>query len=62
VNEQGVPFWSGPKRAPEPVTFDSKDDLHLHFVAASANLIAFTLKIEQKSDMEEVRTLIEAST
>lgn len=22
LTKEGVPFWSGPKRAPEPLTFD----------------------------------------
>lgn len=25
LTKEGVPFWSGPKRAPEPLTFDYND-------------------------------------
>ena len=39
VDSSGNPFWSGPKRAPQPVVFDSSDDTHLDFVWTCANLI-----------------------
>ncbi|SCU82375.1 LAME_0C00804g1_1 [Lachancea meyersii CBS 8951] len=37
----GAPFWSGPKRAPEPLNFSLENPDHLHFVVAGANLRAF---------------------
>ncbi|SCU79074.1 LAFA_0B00540g1_1 [Lachancea sp. 'fantastica'] len=37
----GAPFWSGPKRAPEPLVFNSENPDHFHFVVAGANLRAF---------------------
>jgi ubiquitin-activating enzyme E1 len=43
--ETGVPFWSGPKRAPDPVTFDANDELCFDYVFATANLLAFNLGI-----------------
>lgn len=45
IGKEGQPFWSGPKRAPSAVYFDPKDPLHVHFVTACANLIAFNLGI-----------------
>jgi len=42
----GNPFWSGPKRAPDAITFDPSDALHQTFVTATANLIAFNLGIK----------------
>eukprot|EP00004_Rigifila_ramosa_P002992 TRINITY_DN1309_c0_g1_i1.p1 TRINITY_DN1309_c0_g1~~TRINITY_DN1309_c0_g1_i1.p1 ORF type:complete len:1097 (-),score=298.82 TRINITY_DN1309_c0_g1_i1:48-3098(-) len=41
----GLPFWSPPKRFPNPINFDSKNPLHLAFVIAGANLRAKTLCI-----------------
>lgn len=35
-----VPFWSGAKKPPSPVQFDSADPLHLEFVKSAANLRA----------------------
>jgi len=46
-DKDGAPFWSGPKRAPTPIPFDPTDELHGQFVTACANLLAFTLGIEQ---------------
>lgn len=40
VTSTGAPFWSGPKRAPTPLTFDPEDETHLDFVMAGANLRA----------------------
>ncbi|CDF88691.1 BN860_16182g1_1 [Zygosaccharomyces bailii CLIB 213] len=37
----GAPFWSGPKRAPQPLQFDITNSDHLHFIVAAANLRAF---------------------
>jgi ubiquitin-activating enzyme E1 len=46
----GTPFWSGPKRPPEPIEFDAKDPLHLDFVIAAANLRAFNYGIRGETD------------
>lgn len=37
----GAHFWSGPKRAPSPLKFDTSNPNHLNFVIAAANLRAF---------------------
>ncbi|CAK7564711.1 MAG: E1 ubiquitin-activating protein [Sporothrix epigloea] len=41
----GTPFWSGPKRAPDPVKFDAKNPTHFSFVVAATNLHAFNYNI-----------------
>ena len=51
LDQHGLPFWSGPKRAPTPIPFDPSDPLHVHFVVAAANLIAFNLGIPQSRDL-----------
>lgn len=43
VDRSGVPFWTGTKRAPTPVSFDASDPLHLAFVVAAAHMRAFNL-------------------
>ncbi|KAJ5159769.1 Ubiquitin-activating enzyme [Penicillium canariense] len=42
----GQPFWSGPKRAPTPLKFDSSNPAHIGFVIAGANLHAFNYGIK----------------
>ncbi|ODV79313.1 putative ubiquitin-activating enzyme [Suhomyces tanzawaensis NRRL Y-17324] len=37
----GAPFWTGPKRAPEPLNFDIRNDDHFRFISGGANLLAF---------------------
>ena len=44
-DSHGNPFWSGPKRAPHPIGFNPDDNLHLEFVMAAANLVAFNLGV-----------------
>ncbi|KAI0291745.1 ubiquitin activating enzyme [Russula brevipes] len=41
VTNSGQPFWSSPKRAPDPLTFDSSEPTHLQFIISAANLRAF---------------------
>ncbi|KAL1501297.1 hypothetical protein ABEB36_006643 [Hypothenemus hampei] len=40
LTSTGQLFWSGPKRCPQPLTFDINDPLHLDYVVAAANLKA----------------------
>ncbi|KAI5463703.1 ubiquitin-activating enzyme E1 1 [Mariannaea sp. PMI_226] len=42
----GTPFWSGPKRAPDALKFDTNNPTHLGFVIAGANLHAFNYNIK----------------
>ncbi|KFA63658.1 hypothetical protein S40285_03172 [Stachybotrys chlorohalonatus IBT 40285] len=42
----GTPFWSGPKRAPDPLKFDPNNPTHFGFVVAAANLHAFNYNIK----------------
>ncbi len=50
VTSSGQPFWSGPKRAPKPVTFDATDPLHLDFIIAASNLHAFNYGLRGETD------------
>ncbi len=40
VNENGIPFWSPPKRIPTPIAFNINDKIHIIFVETCANLYA----------------------
>jgi len=54
VDSHGNPFWSGPKRAPDAQWFNPEDHLHVHFVTAAANLIAYNLGIPQSRDLTSI--------
>jgi ubiquitin-activating enzyme E1 len=56
----GQPFWSGPKRCPDPIVFDAEEDLHLDYVFAGANLKAEIYGIPHIRDREEVRKMVQA--
>ncbi|KAG8967631.1 hypothetical protein FRC03_009660 [Tulasnella sp. 419] len=51
VTSTGQPFWSGPKRAPEALTFDPDDRTHLDYVIAAANLHAFNYGLRGSTDV-----------
>lgn len=46
----GQPFWSGPKRAPDPLTFNPEDPTHLQFIIAAANLHAYNYGLRGETD------------
>jgi ubiquitin-activating enzyme E1 len=56
----GNPFWSGPKRAPHPITFNVEDELHFNYVFSCANLIAFNLGVPQVRDAAQVKAIAKA--
>ncbi|CAI5766995.1 ubiquitin-like modifier-activating enzyme 7 [Podarcis lilfordi] len=41
----GLPFWSGPKRCPQPLIFDSSHTTHKTFILAASHLFASTHKL-----------------
>ena len=47
----GAPFWSGPKRAPDPLKFDPANATHMDFVVAAAYLHAFNYGIEAPTNV-----------
>mmetsp|Transcript_47391 Transcript_47391/g.112774 ORF Transcript_47391/g.112774 Transcript_47391/m.112774 type:complete len:1011 (+) Transcript_47391:93-3125(+) len=51
----GTSFWSGPKRPPAPLVFDTSDPLHVEFVMSAANLRAYNYSIPQCRDVEAVK-------
>ena len=59
LDSEGQPFWSGPKRSPQPITFSAEDPLHFSFVYNAANLIAVNLCMEPVRDEAAFRGLLE---
>ena len=45
TTSSGAPFWSGPKRAPDPLRFDASNSTHIGFIVAAAHLHAFNYGI-----------------
>ncbi|KDQ64663.1 hypothetical protein JAAARDRAFT_28301 [Jaapia argillacea MUCL 33604] len=60
VTSTGQPFWSGPKRAPDPLTFNSNDPWHLGFVIAAANLHAFNYGLRGETNPEVFKRVADA--
>ena len=55
----GQPFWSGPKRAPDPLKFDVDNHTHYTFVLAGANLHAFNYHIAPVSDRKHIVSVLD---
>lgn len=51
----GAPFWSGPKRAPDPLKFDAANRTHFGFVIAASHLHAFNYGIKSSSNIPDSR-------
>lgn len=59
VTSSGQPFWSGPKRCPEPLVFDFNDPMHLDYIYAGANLRAAVYGIPQVRDRQKIAELVQ---
>ncbi|KJE96221.1 ubiquitin-like modifier-activating enzyme 1 [Capsaspora owczarzaki ATCC 30864] len=57
----GQPFWSGPKRCPTALAFDSSNELHMDFVVAGANLRAFNYGLKGHTNRDTFREVIARS-
>ena len=53
TTSSGAPFWSGPKRAPDPLRFDSSNPTHMGFIVAAAHLHAFNYGIKEGISLTE---------
>jgi ubiquitin-activating enzyme E1 len=49
------PFWHGHKRFPRSANFDPKNDQHLDYIFAAANILASVFCVPEIHDKEEVR-------
>ncbi|KAF9468864.1 ubiquitin activating enzyme [Collybia nuda] len=60
LTSSGQPFWSGPKRAPDALTFDSSDPVHLSYIIAAANLHAFNYGLRGETDPAAFRKVADS--
>ncbi|XP_059481585.1 ubiquitin-like modifier-activating enzyme 1 [Neocloeon triangulifer] len=56
----GHDFWSGPKRQPTPLEFDIRNEVHLDFIVAAANLLAQVYGIQKNLDRQRVTEMVQA--
>ncbi len=57
-DDKGVPFWSGPKRAPTPAVFDPKNTLHYEFIVHATALVAANYGVELPPRWTDPATLV----
>ncbi|KAG8007735.1 Ubiquitin-like modifier-activating enzyme 1 [Nibea albiflora] len=55
----GLPFWSGSKRCPHPLTFDPNNAAHMDFVVAAANLYGQIFGVKGTRDRASIRNILE---
>lgn len=53
TTSSGAPFWSGPKRAPDPLKFDASNPTHMGFIIAAAYLHAFNYGLDTNQGISE---------
>ena len=56
--QDGTLFWASPKRKPEPITFNIKDNTHIEFVIACAKLLAFRSGIQVTDKECEIGSIV----
>ncbi|KAM9409596.1 ubiquitin-like modifier-activating enzyme 1 [Pholidichthys leucotaenia] len=59
VTSNGLPFWTGSKRCPHPLTFDPNNSTHIEYVMAAANLYGQIYGIEGTRDCASIRKILE---
>ncbi|XP_069062945.1 ubiquitin-like modifier-activating enzyme 7 isoform X1 [Pleurodeles waltl] len=59
LTSSGVSFWSGLKRCPQPLEFDSSIESHLDYIVAAANLHAQNHKIPGSRNRDAIRQILD---
>ncbi|KAM9361812.1 ubiquitin-like modifier-activating enzyme 1 [Symphorus nematophorus] len=59
VTNTGLPFWSGSKRCPHPLTFDPNNATHMEYVVAAANLYGQIYGVNGTRDFASIRNILE---
>ena len=55
VNDNGIKFWTSPKRPPHAIQYDDKDEIIQNFIWASANIFAFIFNLPKISKEEAAK-------
>lgn len=55
-----MPFWSGSKRCPSPLSFNPADQTHVEFIVAAANLRAQMFGLRGDSDAAKIGAMAAA--
>ncbi|CAO1630239.1 unnamed protein product [Sympodiomycopsis kandeliae] len=58
LTSEGLPFWSGPKRAPKPIKFDAENPIHLEYIVSGANLHAFNYGLRGETDTNVFKNVL----
>ncbi|GES96720.1 ubiquitin-activating enzyme E1 [Rhizophagus clarus] len=58
VTSSGAKFWSGPKRAPDPIIFDVNNNEHVEFIVTAANLHAFNYGLKGETNREYIKNVL----
>ncbi|KAL4459504.1 hypothetical protein ABPG74_018117 [Tetrahymena malaccensis] len=56
-DQYGSPYWSGQKRPPQVIPYDSKDELHVEWVQSCANIFAKAFNIQICKDPKEISNI-----
>lgn len=59
LTSHGLPFWSGTKRCPHPLTFDPNNVTHMDYIVAAANLYGQTYGINGSTDRAMIKGLLD---
>lgn len=59
LTSHGLPFWSGTKRCPHPLTFDPNNVTHMDYIVAAANLRGQTYGFNGSTDRAMIRGLLD---
>lgn len=58
TTSSGALFWSGPKRCPHPLDFDTNNEVHMDFIVAAANLKAFMCNMKPFTDRNTTKEML----
>lgn len=61
VDDDGRPFWTAPKRAPAPLTFNSDDEMSFLFVRSIVTIMSYAMGVNIKFTDEELKTALSTS-
>ncbi|XP_037632219.1 ubiquitin-like modifier-activating enzyme 1 [Sebastes umbrosus] len=59
MTTSGLPFWSGSKRCPHPLTFDPNNTTHMEYVVAAANLYGQIYGIVGTRDCASIKNILQ---